>query len=665
MAEDTLAGVGVLVTRPRSQAGELIDAIEARGGSAVLFPAIEIIPRDSAAIAAQAAALADPDIVIFVSPNAVRFGIAHAPRVQLAAVGPKTARAIEAAGHNIDIAPASGFDSEHLLAEPALRNVSDKTVWVIRGQDGRELIAETLRSRGAIVEYLSVYERRIPDVTDAEAADIDARWHRGEIDVVTVMSVATLHNLVKLLPESARERLRRTPLVTPATRVLKEALDLFPGIPATLADGPDTDAMVRGIVALGLKPRGRTKMSDVDKDDEGKLASEEPDVSKESATGPEIHDEAKIESKPQSETKFDDTTTIDQQDAPVKKRAGRGIAWIALVFSLAALAALGYRFFEDWRATQTAVLTEDSIATLGSRIATSEASLSNLESRLTELAANNAQATSEIETLRRDFETRLQMLDTLPKRMSGLENSVASLQGISAGARDTWLLAEAEYYMQIANAQLQLAGNPQLAILALGMADERVTRIGDPGLTDVRRAILNELAALEVMEKPDIEGTTLTLASLARVIDSLPLQRMADAGTAESAAPESELSGVDRAWASVKRSVSGLVKITPPEQAEMPLITPDAIYFLRTNLTLQLQAARLALLRGEQAVFEQSLDDASAWLEQYFDTESTQVAAALATIDEIRGGMFSVTPPDISQSLRLLRQFRTLSESAQ
>ena len=60
-----------------------------------------------------------------------------------------------------------------------------------------------------------------------------------------------------------------------------------------------------------------------------------------------------------------------------------------------------------------------------------------------------------------------------------------------------------------------------------------------------------------------------------------------------------------------------------------------------------------------------SIDDASAWLEQYFDTESTQVAAALATIDEIRGGMFSVTPPDISQSLRLLRQFRTLSESAQ
>ncbi len=259
MVEDTLVGVGVLVTRPRSQAGELIDAIEARGGSAVLFPAIEIIPRDAAAITAQAAALADPDIVIFVSTNAVRFGITHTPRVRLAAVGPKTARAIEAAGRNIDIQPASGFDSEHLLAEPALRHVSDKTVWIIRGQDGRELIAETLRSRGAIVEYLSVYERRVPDVTEAETADVDARWRRGEIDVVTVMSVATLHNLVTLLPESGRERLRGTPLVTPASRVLKEALDLFPGIPATLADGPDTDAMVRSIVALGLTPRGRNR----------------------------------------------------------------------------------------------------------------------------------------------------------------------------------------------------------------------------------------------------------------------------------------------------------------------------------------------------------------------------------------------------------------------
>jgi uroporphyrin-3 C-methyltransferase len=155
------------------------------------------------------------------------------------------------------------------------------------------------------------------------------------------------------------------------------------------------------------------------------------------------------------------------------------------------------------------------------------------------------------------------------------------------------------------------------------------------------------------------------LASLARVIDSLPLRQIAEAKAEENAEIDPDLSGVDRAWASVKGAVSGLVKVTGPDQTAIPLLTPDAIYFLRTNLTLQLQAARLALLRGEQAVFRQSLDDAATWLEQYFDMESGQVSSALETIDEIRGGMFAVTAPDISQSLRLLRQYKTLVEPAQ
>jgi uroporphyrin-3 C-methyltransferase len=167
------------------------------------------------------------------------------------------------------------------------------------------------------------------------------------------------------------------------------------------------------------------------------------------------------------------------------------------------------------------------------------------------------------------------------------------------------------------------------------------------------------------MEKPDIEGVTLTLASLARVVNSLPLQRVIQPQADDDSEVDAGLSGVARAWASVKGAVSGLVKVTGPEATAKPLMTPEAIYFLRTNLTLQLQAARLALLRGEQAVFQQSLDDAASWLALYFDTESAQVAAALQTIEEIHSGVFAVTPPDISNSLRLLRQFRMTAEPAQ
>lgn len=351
--------------------------------------------------------------------------------------------------------------------------------------------------------------------------------------------------------------------------------------------------------------------------------------------------------------------------AKAERKGSGGIAWLALFLALVTLAAVGYMQVQDWRAQSDANQSASSLTDLRNRLASSSESLSNLDRGLSELAAADSQAAAELEQLQANLSQRIELLDSLPSRVSNLENSLSTLQGVSTGARDTWLLAEAEYYMQIANAQLQLAGNPHLATLALAMADERIVQLSNPALTDVRRALADELAALEVMERPDIEGVTLTLASLARVVDSLPLQKGTTAKSGADAELDPEMSGLDRAWASVKGAASGLVRVTGPEETATPLMTPEAAYFLRTNLALQLQAARLALLRGEQAVFQQSLDDASAWLALYYDAQSAQVASALQTIAEIRDSMFAVTTPDISESLRLLRQYETIAESAQ
>jgi len=356
--------------------------------------------------------------------------------------------------------------------------------------------------------------------------------------------------------------------------------------------------------------------------------------------------------------------TLPEPTKAERKKSG-GVAWLALFLALVAVASVAILQVQEWRTQSDADQSASSLADLRSRLASSSDSLSNLDRGLSELVAADAQAASELERLLSEVNQRIQLLDSLPARVSNLENSLSILQGVSTGARDTWLLAEAGYYMQIANAQLQLAGNPHLAALALAMADERIVQLSNPALTDVRRALADELTALEVMEKPDIEGVTLTLASLARVVDSLPLQQGTAAGSDADVELDAEMSGLDRAWASVKGAASGLVRISGPEETAAPLMTPEAAYFLRTNLALQLQAARLALLRGEQAVFQQSLDDASAWLDLYYDAESAQVASALQTITEIRGSMFAVTTPDISESLRLLRQYETLAESAQ
>jgi len=356
----------------------------------------------------------------------------------------------------------------------------------------------------------------------------------------------------------------------------------------------------------------------------------------------------------------DDATTAT---APAKSR-GNGVAWLAVLLSLIALAAVGYTISQDWLADEDTA-TDEAIARLETRLSSTNESRDELSARLAELGALDQTSKAEIDALRQELDERVRLLSSLPARMSTLESSVASLAGISQSSRDAWLIAEAEYYMQIANAQLQLANNPDLAALALRMADERVVQMANPALTDVRRAISNELAALDVMEKPDIAGTTMTLASLAQVVASLPLVSEARTADEAQAPADEEQSGLNRAWSSMKGAMSGLVRVTPPDQAKMALITPNAESLLRNNLALQLQSARLALLRGEQAVFEQSLDDTSALLAQYFDGASAPVKSAQATLIEIRSSVVASSAPDISESLRLLRQFRALRESSQ
>jgi uroporphyrinogen-III synthase len=205
------------------------------------------MPLSAGAIEAAAARLREPDIAIFVSTNAVRHGLEQAAAARVAAVGPATAAAIEAAGRQVDIRPHAGFDSEHLLAEPELADVAGKVVRIIRGQSGRELLAETLQDRGATVEYLAVYSRRAPSPDAAALARLESDWRSGGVNAVVVMSVETLTNLVSILPGACRRRLRETLLVTPAERVIIEATKRFEGIPTALAEGTNPDEIVRAI----------------------------------------------------------------------------------------------------------------------------------------------------------------------------------------------------------------------------------------------------------------------------------------------------------------------------------------------------------------------------------------------------------------------------------
>ena len=246
MPENPRRRLTVLVTRPVEQAAELIDLIAEHRHVAVPFPVLEIVARDRDEVDRDDRRLGPADLTIFVSPNAVRYGLPYASG-KIAAIGPSTAAAIEAGGRTVDIVPAEGFDSEHLLAEPALADMDGRRIRIVRGNGGREKLATTLRERGAAVDYLEVYARCVPKHSEADIQSLEKRWLAGGIDCVVVMSVQSFRNLELLLPAACRESLPGTLLVTPAARVLKEVTEACPGCPAVLADGPSATEIVDAI----------------------------------------------------------------------------------------------------------------------------------------------------------------------------------------------------------------------------------------------------------------------------------------------------------------------------------------------------------------------------------------------------------------------------------
>lgn len=241
-----LGGQGVIVTRPADQQAELVDCIRAANGEPLCLAALEIAPRDPAAIRQDAERLDAPDITLFVSPNAVRYGLDFAGG-NVGAIGPGTAAAIRARDIPVDIVPEAGFNSEHLLESDALRDIAGKTIRIIRGQTGRELLGATLAHRGGHVDYLSVYERRCPQHDRAEVDALLDRWASGKIAAWTIMSVETLDNFLTLIGEKGRDLAARTPLVTPAERVLKEAEERLPGVFVALSAGTSAQALVDAV----------------------------------------------------------------------------------------------------------------------------------------------------------------------------------------------------------------------------------------------------------------------------------------------------------------------------------------------------------------------------------------------------------------------------------
>ncbi|MDH4235407.1 MAG: uroporphyrinogen-III synthase [Gallionella sp.] len=224
MCEKPLAGLKILVTRPRDQAVQLAQRIEQAGGIPLLFPLLEIAPvADAKLLHEQVSRLAQFNLAVFISPNAVKYGMAairaagaFPPALKIATVGKGSAKALHELGSAKVIAPTERFDSEGLLALPELQNVAGWRVMIFRGDGGRELLGDTLKARGAIVEYAACYLRCKPHWDTSALLD-------AAPDAISVTSSEALGHLWQMLDEAQRNTMRDLPLFVPHPRIAELA----------------------------------------------------------------------------------------------------------------------------------------------------------------------------------------------------------------------------------------------------------------------------------------------------------------------------------------------------------------------------------------------------------------------------------------------------------
>ncbi len=257
-----MASVTLVLTRPRQQAGEWLQRLAKAGVAALSLPLIEIVAADG-----QAADLAWQDLpgaalAMFVSPNAVQQFFARRPAGQgwpaqtlAACVGPGSALALLAAGvpaAQIAQPPAdsASLDSEHLWPQLSPRAWAGQRVVMLRGDGGREWLADRLREQGAELRFYSVYQRRCPTLESADQTLLDAVLAEPGRHVWLFSSAEAIGYLQQLAP--AGQDWSKARCIATHARIAERARLL--GLGLVVLTRPDAAAVAQALNAMQGSP---------------------------------------------------------------------------------------------------------------------------------------------------------------------------------------------------------------------------------------------------------------------------------------------------------------------------------------------------------------------------------------------------------------------------
>ena len=312
------------------------------------------------------------------------------------------------------------------------------------------------------------------------------------------------------------------------------------------------------------------------------------------------------------------------------------------------------------------------------RLVTEQSGLQvRIDTALSQNLDDKREVLESIEAAQSELDARFKSLaDEQAGVLARQNDEISSLAGTLAATRtqlgsveEDWTLREVAHLLLLANQRLSLLGDAELAKRALTLADDRLRSVADPAILEVRRALSQELSALERVQLPDISGIVLDLSSLVQTVSALPLKGdgdrpdwIADAQADQSGKDSSTASSVDKdkpgffaAWMGrLADDLGNLIRVRRVDETQSPKLDNSERFLAFENLRLHLLVAQLAVLRSDQAVYEENLTTARTWLNDYFESssESQRFDARLSELMQID---IAQELPDISESLILLR----------
>jgi len=371
------------------------------------------------------------------------------------------------------------------------------------------------------------------------------------------------------------------------------------------------------------------------------------------------------------------TKETDQvQELPVENKndkaasgAAAAFIFLAIVFSLIAVGA-SFLLFQNLQKTRSELTqqletTRDKLAQVSVKVS------GELSGQLSSMSGQMGRMSSEQQQFQGQVAHQQKATEALSKKMAisnqQMLQSIDVLFKQKGRERIGWVLAEVEYLLLIANHSLQLQSDAGTAITALEAADSRLLDTGDPGTIDVRTKISDEIQQLKVLQQPDIVGMAARLASVIKTIPGLPIKytqlntkKKIDDLTEKNASHDA--GNLEQASKDFLHELRGLVVFRKIDEPQKPLMTPNQQFFLQQNLQLKLETARLALLSGQRNLFDESLLEATQWLQSFFDMEVALVGQTIAELKALQKMNITSALPDISGSIKVLRVYQETLE---